>query len=35
MKGILSPEDEKALPDAIKAPLPDGVLASFYSGRRA
>ncbi len=32
MKGMLSPEDEKALLDAIEAPLPDDVLASFYSG---
>ena len=30
MKGMLSPEDEKALLDAIEAPLPDDVLASFY-----
>ena len=33
MKGLLSPEDEKALLDAIEAPLPDDVLASFYAGR--
>ena len=33
MKGMLSPEDEKALLDAIEAPLPDDVLESFYSGR--
>jgi prevent-host-death family protein len=33
MKGMLSPEDEKALLDAIAAPLPDDVLASFYSKR--
>src|SRR5579871_210767 len=33
MKGMLSPEDEKALLDAIEAPLPDDVLASSYSGR--
>jgi prevent-host-death family protein len=31
MKGMLSPEDEKALLDAIAAPLPDDVLASFYA----
>jgi prevent-host-death family protein len=31
MKGMLSPEDEKALLDAIEAPLPDDVLASFYA----
>lgn len=31
MKGMLSPEDEQALLDAIEAPLPDDVLASFYS----
>jgi prevent-host-death family protein len=30
MKGMLSPEDEKALLDAIEAPLPDDVLASFH-----
>ena len=34
MKGLLSPEDEKALLDAIEAPLPDDVLASFHIGRR-
>jgi hypothetical protein len=33
MKGLLSPEDEKALLDAIEAPLPDDVLASFHVGR--
>jgi prevent-host-death family protein len=33
MKGLLSPEDEQALLDAIEAPLPDDVLASFYIGR--
>jgi prevent-host-death family protein len=33
MKGMLSPEDEKALLDAIEAPLPDDVLASFHLGR--
>ena len=33
MKGMLSPEDEKALLDAIEAPLPDDVLASFYIGK--
>ena len=33
MKGLLSPEDEKALLDAIEAPLPDDVLASFYDGQ--
>jgi prevent-host-death family protein len=33
MKGMLSPEDEKALLDAIEAPLPDDVLASFYASR--
>lgn len=33
MKGMLGPEDEKALLDAIEAPLPDDVLESFYSGR--
>jgi prevent-host-death family protein len=32
MKGLLSPEDEKALLDAIETPLPDDVLASFYDG---
>lgn len=32
MKGMLSPEDEKALLEAIEAPLPDDVLASFYDG---
>ena len=32
MKGLLSPEDEKALLDAIAEPLPDDVLASFYIG---
>jgi len=32
MKGLLSPEDERAL-DAIEAPLPDDVLASFQVGR--
>ncbi len=31
MKGMLSPEDEQALLDAIEAPLPDDVLASFYA----
>src|SRR5262245_45497762 len=30
LKGMLSPEDEKALLDAIEAPLPDDVRASFY-----
>jgi prevent-host-death family protein len=30
MKGMLSPEDEKALLDAIEAPLPNDVLASFH-----
>ena len=34
MKGLLSPQDEKALLDAIEAPLPDDVLASFHVGRR-
>jgi hypothetical protein len=34
MKGLLSPEDEKALLDAIEAPLPDDVLASFHIGKR-
>jgi len=33
MKGLLSPEDEEALLDAIEAPLPDDVLASFHLGR--
>src|SRR5260370_41321889 len=33
MKGLLSPEDEQALLDAIEAPLPDDVLASFHVGR--
>jgi prevent-host-death family protein len=33
MKGLLSPEDEKALIDAIEAPLPDDVLASFHISR--
>ena len=33
MKGMLSPEDEQALLDAIEAPLPDDVLASFYAKR--
>jgi prevent-host-death family protein len=33
MKGLLSPEDEQALLDAIEAPLPDDVLASFHLGR--
>src|SRR5437016_11433096 len=33
MKGLLSPEEEQALLDAIEAPLPDDVLASFYIGR--
>jgi hypothetical protein len=33
MKGLLSPEDAKALLDAIEAPLPDDVLASFHVGR--
>src|SRR5215470_20176621 len=33
MKGLLSPEDEQALLDAIEAPLPDDVLASFYASR--
>jgi prevent-host-death family protein len=33
MKGLLSPEDEKALLDAIEAPLPDDVLASFYNSK--
>ncbi len=33
MKGMLSPEDEQALLDAIEAPLPDDVLASFYASR--
>jgi prevent-host-death family protein len=32
MKGLLSPEDEQALLDAIEAPLPDDVLASFHVG---
>jgi len=32
MKGLLSPEDEKVLLDAIEAPLPDDVLASFHVG---
>ncbi len=31
MKGLLSPEDEKALLDAIEAPLSDEVLATFYA----
>ena len=30
MKGLLSPEDQKALLDAVEAPLPDEVLASFH-----
>jgi hypothetical protein len=30
MKGLLSPEDEQALLDAIDAPLPDDILATFY-----
>jgi hypothetical protein len=33
MKGLLSPGDEQALLDAIEAPLPDDVLASFHVGR--
>ena len=33
LKGLLSPEDEQALLDAIEAPLPDDVLASFHIGR--
>jgi prevent-host-death family protein len=33
MKGMLSPEDQKALLDAIEAPLPDDVLASFQISR--
>jgi prevent-host-death family protein len=33
MKGLLNPEEEKALLDAIEAPLPDDVLASFHVGR--
>jgi prevent-host-death family protein len=33
MKGLLSPEVEQALLDAIEAPLPDDVLASFHIGR--
>jgi prevent-host-death family protein len=33
MKGLLSPEDEQALLDAIEAPLPDDVLASFHIGQ--
>jgi prevent-host-death family protein len=33
LKGLLSPEDEQALLDAIEAPLPDDVLASFYASR--
>jgi len=33
MKGLLSPEDEKALLAAVEAPLPDDVLASFHIGR--
>jgi prevent-host-death family protein len=32
MKGLLNPEEEKALLDAIEAPLPDDVLASFHVG---
>jgi prevent-host-death family protein len=30
-KGLFSPEDEQALLKAIEEPLPDDVLASFYS----
>ncbi len=30
MKGLLSPEDEQALLEAIEAPLPDDILAAFY-----
>jgi prevent-host-death family protein len=33
LKGLLSPGDEQALLDAIEAPLPDEVLASFHIGR--
>jgi len=33
MKGMLSPKDEKAFLDAIEAPLPDDVLATFYTGK--
>src|SRR6266853_90335 len=33
LKGLLSPKDEQALLDAIEAPLPDDVLASFYASR--
>lgn len=33
LKGLLSPADEQALLDAIEAPLPDDVLASFHIGR--
>jgi prevent-host-death family protein len=33
LKGLLSPEDEQALLDAIEAPLPDDVLAYFHIGR--
>ena len=32
LKGLLSPEDEQALLDAIEAPLPNEVLAGFYLG---
>jgi prevent-host-death family protein len=32
-KGLLSPEDEQALLDAIEAPLPDHILAEFHSSR--
>ena len=30
LKGLLSPEDQKALLDAVEAPLPDDALASFH-----
>ena len=33
MKGLLNPEDEKALLAALEAPLPEDVLASFHIGR--
>jgi prevent-host-death family protein len=32
MKGMLSPEDELALLDAVERPLPDEILAAFHGG---
>jgi hypothetical protein len=32
MKGLLNQEEERALLDAIEAPLPDEILAAFHIG---